>query len=205
MYGAPPFTVGCVSAVLRESDGVLAAVAVGYLLAAVAVAVLLIRWRISRGVPAGIASRLSLAEVGMVAGTLPFVVVILTPTRAESRIVTPVDGLHEVFSQGPAYGFVQIVGNLLVFAAFGLLAPVRWRVGALTVLLVAAGAAAVLEVLQYVLDLGRVTDLGDVILNSAGAGLAALVTSRSRVAGTRAPSVVGSRYGERSTVTDREP
>jgi hypothetical protein len=194
-----------VSAVLRESDGVLAAVAVGYLLAAVAVAVLLIRWRMRRDVPAGTARRRSLAEVGMVAGTLPFVAVILTPTRAESRIVTPIEGLHDVFSQGLAYGVFQIVGNLLVFAAFGLLAPVRWRVGALTVLLVAAGASAVLEVLQYVLDLGRVTDLGDVILNSAGAGLAALVTSRRRVTETRAPSVVGSRYGERSTVTDREP
>jgi hypothetical protein len=204
-----------VSAVLRESDKILAAVAVGYLVAAAAVAVLMTWLRTRRGVPRGWARRASFAEVGMVAGTLPFVMVILSPTRDESRIVTPVDGLHEVFSQGVAYGVVQVVGNLLVFAAFGLLAPVRWRIGALTVLLIAAGASVILETLQYVLDLGRVTDIGDVILNGSGAGLAALVGTRLRrrirpvqdchAAEIRTPSVAAPRYGGRSTVTDREP
>ena len=47
--------------------------------AAVAAAVVLRRWRIGRGTPAAIASRTAWTEVSMVAGTLPWIWMILTP------------------------------------------------------------------------------------------------------------------------------
>ena len=62
------------------------------------------------------------------------------------------------------------------------LAPVRWRLGRGTgaVLAVVAGLAAAgsatVETLQWALDLGRVSSADDVLLNTAGAVLAALVT-----------------------------
>jgi len=62
---------------------------------------------------------------------------------------------------------------------------VRWRLGdgrTGTVLwMVAAGAAsgsALVETLQWALDLGRVSSVDDVLLNTAGAVLAALATRR---------------------------
>jgi hypothetical protein len=194
--------------VWRQWDDVLIVTAVG-LLAAVALTVALGRQRVRRGVPASWAWRSSVAEVWMIAGTAPWVWMILSPTRAQSRIITPLDGVREVFSQGPGSALVQIVGNLLVFAGFGFLAPMRWRIGALTVLAIGVGASTVLETLQYVLDLGRVSDLGDIVLNGGGAGLAALLSrpwwrrtrsvTDSAGAERRASSVAASRYGGRST------
>ena len=73
---------------------------------------------------------------------------------------------------------VQIGGNLAVFAAFGALAPVRWRIGLATVAALAAAGSITVETLQYALDLGRVSSVDDVLLNTAGAVLAALVTRR---------------------------
>jgi glycopeptide antibiotics resistance protein len=71
---------------------------------------------------------------------------------------------------------VQVGGNLLVFAAAGFLLPVRWPVGIGTVLLAAAGVSAVVEGLQYALDLGRVSSVDDVLVNALGAGLAAALS-----------------------------
>ncbi|MDT4989389.1 MAG: hypothetical protein QOI74_3483 [Micromonosporaceae bacterium] len=110
----------------------------------------------------------------MVVGTLPPVWLVLSPEDGPSRIVSPLRGLHESLSGGPLSAGVQVVGNLLVFAAFGLLGPVRWRIGVREVVAVAAAASVVLETSQYVFDLGRFSDLGDVVLNAGGAGLVAL-------------------------------
>jgi glycopeptide antibiotics resistance protein len=71
---------------------------------------------------------------------------------------------------------VQLVGNLAVFAAFGAGAPVRWRLSLPMVALLAALGAATVELLQFGLDMGRVASVDDVLLNTAGAVLAALAT-----------------------------
>jgi glycopeptide antibiotics resistance protein len=74
----------------------------------------------------------------------------------------------------------QIGGNLLMFAAFGALAPLRLQALArlpVIIGLAAAGSLAV-ETLQYVLALGRVSSIDDMLLNAAGAGVAGLVTRR---------------------------
>ncbi len=74
--------------------------------------------------------------------------------------------------------FVQVVGNLLVFAAYGFLAPIRWRITPLAVIASSAIASAAVEAAQYLFDLGRVSSIDDVLLNAFGAGLAALCSRR---------------------------
>jgi hypothetical protein len=140
----------------------------------------LARWRRLAGARAARAWRVSLAEVGIVYGTVPPVWLILLPGDEDGAVVSlvPLRDLLTVLTGGPLTVTVQIVGNLLVFAAFGLLGPVRWRIGLRQVLVLAASASATLEILQYVLDLGRVTDLDDVVLNAGGAVLAATVSRR---------------------------
>jgi glycopeptide antibiotics resistance protein len=197
------------SGVWQEWSALIIGAAVGTI-AAVIATVLLARRRVRRGVPAGWAWRSTIAEIWMVAGTWPWVWGILTPTEGESRIVTPLGGLHEIIDPGPAWTAQQIGGNLLVFAAFGFLAPIRWRLRPVHVLLIGLSASALLETLQYVLDLGRITDLDDVIVNGGGAFLAALLSRRWWRRDTRSvtdypedalrtTSVGGGRYGERST------
>jgi glycopeptide antibiotics resistance protein len=72
----------------------------------------------------------------------------------------------------------QIVGNLLVFAALGFFVPLRFAALASVprVLLLAAGCSALVETAQYALQLDRVSSVDDVLLNAAGAGLAALAS-----------------------------
>lgn len=114
------------------------------------------------------------ALVATVAGTLPWVWMVLTPTSAPRRVqLDPVHGLTGVLTGDPGVAVVQVVGNLLVFAAFGAFAPLRWpRLGLWSVLGLAASGALLIEALQYVLDLGRVSATDDVLLNTLGAGLA---------------------------------
>jgi glycopeptide antibiotics resistance protein len=149
-------------------------------------AMLLARRRLRLGVPASTAWRHSVAEVAIVVGTLPWVWMILTPVGARREIrPVPLADIGGLLAGGDlAFAFVQIGGNLLVFAAFGFFAPLRWRIGVAGVTAVAAIASAVVETLQFVLDLGRVSSVDDVLLNAAGAGLAALV-SRVAVRGLR--------------------
>ena len=141
-------------------------------------------------------ARFAVAEVFGVACTVPWLWMILTPDPAGTRRVSLVP-LRDLFTLAPRDLLVQVGGNLLVFAAAGLLAPVRWPVGAGAVLGAAAGASALVEALQFVLDLGRVSSVDDVLLNAAGAGLAALASRhwwrrRARPTGPRptAPAAV---------------
>ncbi|MEV4513152.1 VanZ family protein [Dactylosporangium sp. NPDC049525] len=112
--------------------------------------------------------------VASVSGTLPWVWMILTPADALSRVqLDPIAGLGGVLSSGPGEATVQVVGNLLVFAAFGAFAPLRWpRLTLWWVLLLAAIGSATVELLQYALELGRVSATDDVLINTLGAGLA---------------------------------
>src|SRR6185436_10055082 len=102
----------------------------------------------------------AVAEVGMVAGTLPWLWMILTPLPAEREVrLVPLVDLAELLRGAPVTAFFQIVGNLLVFAAFGLFAPIRWRISAPAVMAIAAAASATVEGLQFALDLGRVSSV----------------------------------------------
>lgn len=155
-------------AVWAQWGGVLAWSAVGLPLAGM-VAVVLVR--------AGRPVRYAVAEVYLVAGTVPWLWMILTPDPRGTRRVDLVP-LHDLLTLAPRDLVVQIGGNLLVFAAVGLLLPVRFGVRTPTVAVTAAAASAAVETLQYVLALGRVSSVDDVLLNTLGAVLAAQASRR---------------------------
>lgn len=137
------------------------------LLPAAAVAV----WFLARragGTPA--AWRMSLAEVGIVYGTAPWVWMTMAPGATRGHVsLIPGRDLLTVATAGLPTLTVQVVGNLLVFAA---LASVT------RILAFAAGCSILIETAQYVLRLDRVSSVDDVLLNAAGAGLAALASRR---------------------------
>jgi VanZ family protein len=122
--------------------------------------------------------RTAVAEVGIVYGTLPWVWMTILPGshagNAPARVsLVP---LHDLVTM-PA---PQIVGNLLVFAALGFFAPLRFAALASVprILALAAGCSILIEVSQYAFQLDRVSSVDDVLLNTAGAGLAALASHR---------------------------
>ncbi|MGN9775038.1 VanZ family protein [Micromonospora sp. H33] len=162
--------------VWREWGVVLTVTAVGLPVVAVLVAVLA-RLRRDAATP----RRRSVAEVGAVAGTLPWVWMILTPRDAPGGVdLVPLRDLADLLTGSPATVVVQVVGNLLVFAALGFFAPVRVPAlaGAGRLFLLGAACSVVVESAQYALDLGRVTSVDDVLLNATGAALAGLLSRR---------------------------
>jgi VanZ like family len=134
-------------------------------------------WR--RAGPAGPdrrAVRAILAEVAILVGTLPWVALILTPQPSGNGSVHLIPFTDIIGQIRLSWGFlvVQTVGNLLVFAALGFFAPIRWRIGTGRVALIAAVFSTTLEILQHVQHTGRVASIDDVWENTAGAVLFAL-------------------------------
>ncbi|MDP9864428.1 MULTISPECIES: VanZ family protein [Streptosporangium] len=146
---------------------------------ALAAARLLALRRLRAGHPLPV--RTAVADVAVTAGTAPWIWMILTPTAGPGGFsLVPFRDLWAVL-QGPGEtAFVQVGGNLLVFAALGAMLPVRSaRSASLTrVAAVAAAASLTVELLQYGLRLGRVSSVDDVLVNTAGAVLAASITRR---------------------------
>ncbi|QXE37172.1 VanZ family protein [Streptomyces sp. GMY02] len=132
--------------------------------------------------------RMSLAEVGMVHGTVPFVWMTMMPGSgagtAPARVsLVPLRDLVVMGAGG-------IVGNLLIFAALGFFAPMRFAALASVprILALGAGCSALIETAQYVLRLDRVSSVDDVLVNAAGAVLAALASRRWWRTTAEAPS-----------------
>jgi hypothetical protein len=132
--------------------------------------------RTRHGTPRGEAWRRSLLEVGLVHGTLPWICLTLLPGPRAGDVTGAVSlvPLRDLATMST----VQVVGNLLVFAAVGLLAPLRFAAmrSLPRVLAVAALGSLVIETAQYVLRLDRVSSVDDILLNTTGAGLAALLS-----------------------------
>src|SRR3954449_12568145 len=82
--------------------------------------------------------------------------------------------LRDLVTMGP----IGIGGNLLIFAALGFFAPMRFAVMASVPRILALGAACsiLVETAQYVLRLDRVSSVDDVLVNAAGAVLAGLAS-----------------------------
>jgi glycopeptide antibiotics resistance protein len=126
------------------------------------------------------------AEVGIVYGTVPWVWMIMLPGERAGAVsgrvsLAPLRDLLTILADGGVVTLVgQVVGNLLVFAALGFLAPLRFAALASVprILALAAGCSALVEAAQYALRLDRVSSVDDVLLNAAGAGLAALASRR---------------------------
>jgi len=139
----------------------------------------LVVWALARRrLAAGVTSawQMSLAEVGMVHGTVPFVWMVLMPGSGAGIVPARLSlvPLRDLFEMGP----LGIVGNLLVFAALGFFAPMRFAALAAVprILALAAGCSVLIETAQYVLQLDRVSSVDDVLLNAAGAVSAALAS-----------------------------
>ena len=130
--------------------------------------------RLAAGVPR--AWPMSLAEVGMVHGTVPFVWMTLMPGSGAGIVPGRLSlvPLRDLFTMG----LLSIVGNLLVFAALGFFAPMRCAALASLprILALAAVCSVLIETAQYVLQLDRVSSVDDVLLNAVGAALAALAS-----------------------------
>ncbi|MFD7014745.1 VanZ family protein [Streptomyces sp. NPDC059928] len=132
--------------------------------------------------------RWSLAEVGMVHGTVPFLWLTMMPGAGAGTVPGRVSliPLRDLVTMGP----VGIFGNLLGFAALGFFAPMRFAALASVprILALGAGCSALVETAQYVLRLDRVSSVDDVLVNTAGAVLAALASRRWWRTAAQAPS-----------------
>ncbi|MGZ0145932.1 VanZ family protein [Kribbella sp. WER1] len=139
------------------------------LLLPVAVVVLWLRAR-RRGL------RAAVAEVAIVYWTLPLIWMTLLPGSHAGQVPERVSlvPFRDLLSMDPP----QIIGNLLLFAVLGFFLPLRFAIGFRRVVLIAACCSLGIEISQYVFRLDRVSSVDDVLLNTVGAGLAALASYR---------------------------
>ncbi|MGW4482281.1 VanZ family protein [Amycolatopsis sp. NPDC004368] len=74
----------------------------------------------------------------------------------------------------------QVVGNLLLLCPLGALVPLRlpWLRSVARVAVTALSASVLVEATQFLIHTGRVTSTDDVLLNTIGATLGALLTRR---------------------------
>ncbi|MFG2039435.1 VanZ family protein [Dactylosporangium sp. NPDC048998] len=175
MMSAPRCMAGRWHGCFDTENGVVLMMLVGLPLAALVV------WALAslrRAVGVTSAWRMSLAEVGMVYGTVPFVWMTMMPGPGAGIVPGRVSliPLRDLLTMAP----VGIGGNLLVFAALGVFAPMRFAALASVprILALGAGCSVLVETAQYVLRLDRVSSVDDVLVNAAGAVLAALASRR---------------------------
>jgi glycopeptide antibiotics resistance protein len=164
MMSAPTCLSGQWNRCFGTENGVVFMTLVGVPLA------LLVVWALARlrsAAGATSAWQISLAEVGMVYGTVPFVWMTMMPGSGAGIVPGRVNlvPLQDLVTMG----LLGIVGNLLVFAA---LASVP------RILALGAGCSVLVETAQYVFQLDRVSSVDDVLVNAVGAVLAALASRR---------------------------
>lgn len=142
-----------------------------------------------------------MSEVGIVLGTLPWLYLTMRagPAGAEQVYWLPLSDLVTL-AHGPlGFLMIQVVGNLLVFAAAGFLLPVRFAsLASLPRVLVVAGLGSLaIELTQLVAQQGRVFSVDDIWLNAAGAGMAAVLSRRwwARSPEPGVPADSGHKYG----------
>lgn len=175
MMSAPACLAGRWHGCFDTFNGVVLMTLIGLPLAALVVWALARRRRAADGAWAW---RRSLAEVGMVYGTVPLVWMTTMPGSGAGMVpgrlsLVPLRDLATM-------GAVGIAGNLLIFAALGFFAPMRFAALASVprIIVLGAGCSVLVETAQFVLRLDRVSSVDDVLVNAAGAGLAALASRR---------------------------
>ncbi|MFD5888878.1 VanZ family protein [Streptomyces sp. NPDC060334] len=186
MMAAPMCMAGRWHGCFDTFNGVVLMTLVALPLAALAVWA---RARCRRAAGGTSAWRLSLAEVGMVHGTVPFLWMTMMPGAGAGAVPARVSlvPLRDLITMGS----LGIAGNLLVLAALGFFAPMRFAAlaSAPRILALGAGCSVLVETAQYLLRLDRVSSVDDVLVNAAGAVLAALASRRWWL--TRAEAPVG--------------
>ncbi|GLZ38029.1 VanZ family protein [Actinokineospora sp. NBRC 105648] len=175
LMAAPACLAGRWHGCLSTENGVLLMMLVGLPLA------VLVAWALAlRRRAAGVARawRTSLAEVGLVYGTVPWVWLTLMPGSGAGVVPGRLSlvPLRDLVTMGP----IGIVGNLLVLAALGFFAPMRFAALASVPRILALGACCsiLIETAQYVFQLDRVSSVDDVLVNATGAVLAGLASRR---------------------------
>ena len=170
LMSAPTCLAGQWERCLRTENGVLF-----MMLVTVPLSVLL-AWVLARRRRGPAAWRMSLAEVGMVHGTVPLLWMTMMP--GEGAGVVPGRVSLVPLRDLATMGLLGIVANLLIFAALGFFAPMRYAALASLprVLALGAGCSVLVEVAQYVFQLDRVSSVDDVLVNATGAVLAALAS-----------------------------
>lgn len=175
MMAAPACMAGRWHGCYDTFNGPLLMMLVGLPLAALVVCALALPRRAVGGTSAW---RMSLAEVGMVYGTVPMVWLTLQPGPGAGVVPGRVSWvpLRDLVTMGP----LGIGGNLLIFAALGFFAPMRLVALASLprILALGAGCSILVETAQYALRLDRVSSVDDVLVNTVGVGLAALASRR---------------------------
>jgi len=173
LMSAPRCLAGRWHGCFDTENGVVLMTLVGLPLAALVVWVLARRRRAGGGTSA---ARMSLAEVGLIYGTVPFVWMTLMPGPGAGVVPGRVSlvPLRDLLTMGP----IGIGGNLLIFAAAGFFAPMRFAALASVprILALGAGCSVLIETAQYVFQLDRVSSVDDVLVNAAGALLAGLAS-----------------------------
>ncbi|SBT37593.1 VanZ family protein [Micromonospora auratinigra] len=175
LMSAPSCLAGRWHGCLDTENGVVLMTLVGLPVAALA------GWALAhrrRALGVTTAWRLSLAEVGLVYGTAPFLWMTLMPGPGAGAVAGRVSlvPLRDLVTMGP----IGIGGNLLVLAALGFAAPVRFAALASVprILALGVGCSVLIETAQYVLRLDRVSSVDDVLVNATGAVLAGLASRR---------------------------
>jgi hypothetical protein len=181
LMSAPTCMAGQWHGCFDTENGVLLMMLVGLPLPALVVWALAHRRRAVSAVgaaSAGAAWRRSLAEVGMFYGTVPFLWMTLMPGPGAGVVPGRLSlvPLRDLMTMGP----LGIAGNLLIFAALGFFAPMRFPALASVprILALGAGCSILVETAQYVLRLDRVSSIDDVLVNAVGAVLAGLASRR---------------------------
>jgi hypothetical protein len=173
LMSAPRCMAGRWHGCYDTENGVLLMMLVGLPLGALVVGALA---RLRRATGGTSAWRMSLAEVGMVYGTVPLVWITMMPGPGAGTVPGRVSlvPLRDLLTMGP----LGIGGNLLIFAALGFFAPIRFAALASVsrILALGAGCSILVETAQYVLRLDRVSSVDDVLINAAGAVLAGLAS-----------------------------
>jgi hypothetical protein len=125
--------------------------------------------------------RRSVAEVGMVLGTLPWVWMIFTPMELPPNATTvyliPFSDLWDSLMTENAVPIgVQVGGNLLVLFALGFFAPIRFAAmtGLARLAVLGLAFSLTIELIQHAFVSGRVFSVDDVLLNASGCVLGGL-------------------------------
>lgn len=111
-----------------------------------------------------------LIYIGFTVNLAGMLLVTLMPTEYPDRMVQliPFLSIFETLEYAtPRAIFNSIVLNVILFIPFGFFIYILTRRPLLTVCLTVIGSVTI-EVLQYVLPIGRISNIDDVILNTAG-------------------------------------
>ncbi|BBH18462.1 hypothetical protein Back2_27490 [Nocardioides baekrokdamisoli] len=123
-----------------------------------------------RGRAPGAALRTAVLDVGLIYATVVPIWLTMVPGGHPGLVVHP-------WTDIPTMPHDALLGNLLLLAGIGFFVPMRFRLMSsvtLTTLLAMAISCAI-ETCQYVLPIGRVASIDDVILNTSGAAVAAIL------------------------------